>query len=161
TANELSRFYQLLLNEGTLDGVQIFEPRTIRRAVQETSYLEFDLTLVLPLRYAMGFMLGGTTFSLYGPDTASAFGHLGFTNIISWADPARQIAGALMTSGKPLIYPELYFLHDLMWTIDRVCTKTPRRTAQLRRRVARPSRARVAPARRGRPRLTDIPGRRA
>lgn len=137
TANELSRFYQLLLDGGTLDGVQIFEPRTIRRATQEQSYLEVDLTLVLPLRYAMGFMLGGAFLSLFGPDTVNAFGHLGFTNIISWADPDRQIAGALMTSGKPLIYPELYFLHDLMWQIGTACTKTkprPRTHAPRRQR---------------------------
>ncbi|HSP99257.1 MAG TPA: serine hydrolase domain-containing protein [Candidatus Dormibacteraeota bacterium] len=132
TANEMSRFYQLLLAGGTLDGVTVFEPRTIRRAVQEQSYLEFDLTLVLPLRYGMGFMLGGKTFSLYGPDTDEAFGHLGFTNIICWADPERQISGALMTSGKPVLYPEIYFLHDLMWTIGTVCTKTRRRTARAR-----------------------------
>lgn len=143
TANELSRFYQLLLNGGTLDGVQVFEPRTIRRAVQEHSYLEFDLTLVLPLRYAMGFMLGAKVFSLYGPDTDRAFGHLGFTNIISWADPERQIAGALMTSGKPVIYPELYYLHDLMWTIGTVCTKTKPRA---RARARTPTRTRRTPA---------------
>ncbi|MGH7787849.1 MAG: serine hydrolase domain-containing protein, partial [Candidatus Binatia bacterium] len=130
TANELSRFYQLLLNAGTLDGVTVFEPRTIRRAVQEHSYLEFDLTLVLPLRYAMGFMLGGQILSLYGPDTQAAFGHLGFTNIISWADPERQVAGALMTSGKPLVYPELYYLHDIMWQIGTACTKTGPRPAR-------------------------------
>lgn len=134
TANEMSRFYQLLLAGGTLDGVTIFEPRTIRRAVREHSYLEFDMTLVLPLRYAMGFMLGGRTLSLYGPDTDAAFGHLGFTNVITWADPERQISGALMTSGKPLIYPEIYYLHDLMWTIDAVCTKTRRRPARTRAR---------------------------
>ncbi len=137
TANELSRFYQLLLNGGTLDGIRIFEPRTVRRAVQEHSYLEADFTLVLPLRYAMGFMLGGNYLSLYGPDTPHAFGHLGFTNIISWADPDRQVAGTLMTSGKPIIYPELYFLHDVMWYIDRVCTKTPPRRAMAPRAVIR------------------------
>ena len=147
TANEASRFYQLLLNGGTLDGVRVFEPRTIRRAVLETSYLEFDLTLVLPLRYGMGFMLGGSTFSLYGPDTATAFGHLGFTNIITWADPARQVAGALMTSGKPLLHAELYYLHDLMWTIGSVCGRTaPRRlrAATPRRRPGAAPRARSA-----------------
>lgn len=132
TANEMSRFYQLLLAGGTLDGVTVFEPRTIRRAVQEQSYLEFDLTLVLPLRYAMGFMLGGKTLSLYGPDTDAAFGHLGFTNILCWADPERQLAGALMSSGKPLIYPEIYYLYDLMWTIDAVCAKTRRRAVRTR-----------------------------
>lgn len=137
TANEMSRFYQLLLAGGTLDGVTIFEPRTIRRAVQEQSYLEFDMTLVLPLRYAMGFMLGGRTLSLYGPDTEAAFGHLGFTNVITWADPERQVSGALMTSGKPLLYPEIYYLHDLMWTIGTVCRKARRRPAQRRPRRLR------------------------
>jgi CubicO group peptidase (beta-lactamase class C family) len=141
TANELSRFYQLLLNGGSLDGCDIFEPRTIRRAIQEHSYLEFDLTLVLPLRYAMGFMLGGRYLSLYGPDTDNAFGHLGFTNIISWADPDRQVAGALMTSGKPLIYPEIYFLYDIMRQIGRACAKTARRQPGARRPAAARRRA--------------------
>jgi CubicO group peptidase (beta-lactamase class C family) len=136
TANELSRFYQLLLDGGTLDGVRVFEPRTIRRATSEHSYLEFDLTLVLPLRYGMGFMLGGKYLSLYGPDTPNAFGHLGFTNIISWADPDRQVSGALMTSGKPVVYPELYYLHDIMWRIGTACAKTPRRRHTVTRRPA-------------------------
>ena len=123
TANELSRFYQLLLAGGELDGVRVFDPRTIRRATSEQSYLELDFTLGLPFRYGMGFMLGGDWFSLYGPDTRYAFGHLGFTNIVSWADPERQVAAALITSGKPLIYPELYYLYDVVRQIGRACGK--------------------------------------
>jgi CubicO group peptidase (beta-lactamase class C family) len=126
TANELSRFYQMLLDGGTLDGVRIFDPRTIRRATSEQSYLEIDLTLALPFRYGMGFMLGGRWFSPYGPDTQYAFGHLGFTNIIGWADPERQVAAALMTSGKPLLYPELWYAFDLLRQIGRACPKDPR-----------------------------------
>jgi CubicO group peptidase (beta-lactamase class C family) len=128
TANELSRFYQLLLNGGELDGVRIFEPRTIRRAVSEQSYLEFDLTLGLPFRYGMGFMLGGEWWSLYGPDTQYAFGHLGFTNIIAWADPERDVAAALMTSGKPLVYPQLYHAYDIVRQIGLACAKEPTRS---------------------------------
>jgi CubicO group peptidase (beta-lactamase class C family) len=127
TANELSRFYQLLLNGGELDGVRIFEPRTIRRATAEQSYLEIDFTLGLPFRYGMGFMLGASTFSLYGPDTQYTFGHLGFTNIVSWADPERQVAGTLMTSGKPLLYPQIYYAFDIMRQIGRACPKEPKR----------------------------------
>jgi len=123
TANELSRFYQLLLNGGHLDGVHIFDPRTIRRATSEQSYLEFDLTLGLPFRYGMGFMLGGAWLSLYGPDTQYAYGHLGFTNIVSWADPERQVAAALMTSGKPLVYPQIYYAWDVLRQIGRACPK--------------------------------------
>jgi CubicO group peptidase (beta-lactamase class C family) len=123
TADELSRFYQLLLDGGTLDGIRIFDPRTIRRATSEQSYFEFDFTLTLPFRYGMGFMLGGQWFSLYGPDTQYAFGHLGFTNIVAWADPERQVAAALLTSGKPLIYPQIYYAFDALRQIGRACGK--------------------------------------
>jgi CubicO group peptidase (beta-lactamase class C family) len=123
TARELSRFYELLLNGGEIGEARIFEPRTVRRATSEQSYLEFDLTLGLPIRYGMGFMLGGKWFSLYGPDTEHAFGHLGFTNIVSWADPERQLAGTVMTSGKPLLYPEIYYAFELMRRIANACPK--------------------------------------
>jgi CubicO group peptidase (beta-lactamase class C family) len=123
TANELSRFYQLLLNGGTLDGVRLFDERTIRRATSEQSYLEIDLTLGIPFRYGLGFMLGGRWLSLYGPDTEHAFGHLGFTNIIAWADPKRQVAAALTTSGKPLLYPEIYQVWNVLRLIGVACPK--------------------------------------
>jgi CubicO group peptidase (beta-lactamase class C family) len=137
TAEELSRFYQLLLNGGELDGVRIFEPRTIRRATSEQSYFEFDFTLGIPFRYGMGFMLGGQWFSLYGPDTQYAYGHLGFTNIVSWADSERQVAAAIMTSGKPLLYPQLYYAYNIVRQIASACSKLPPRSA-----VATPRRAR-------------------
>lgn len=127
TADEMCRFYELLLQGGTLDGVRVFDPRTVRRAVVEHSYLEFDLTLVLPIRYAMGFMLGAEWFSLYGPYTPRAFGHIGFTNIVAWADPERQLSAAIMTSGKPIIYPELYWLWETTRRIGAACPREPGR----------------------------------
>ena len=42
-------------------------PSAARPASQ--SYLEIDFTLGLPIRYGMGFMLGGDWLSLFGPDT--------------------------------------------------------------------------------------------
>jgi CubicO group peptidase (beta-lactamase class C family) len=123
TANELSRFFELLRCGGELDGVRIFEPRTIRRALTEQSYREIDFTLGFPLRYGLGFMLGARVLSLYGPDTELAFGHLGFTNVIGWADPERALAGALNTSGKPVLYPELPDLWSVMRRIGREAPK--------------------------------------
>jgi CubicO group peptidase (beta-lactamase class C family) len=129
TANELSRFYQLLLNGGELDGKRVFEPRTIRHATSEQSYFEFDSTLIVPIRYGMGFMLGAKWFSLYGPDTNRAFGHIGLSNIISWADPERQVAATLMTSGKPLLHPGLYALWNVTRQVGLSCSKERRRPA--------------------------------
>jgi CubicO group peptidase (beta-lactamase class C family) len=152
TANELSRFYQLLLEGGELDGVRIFDPRTIGRATAEQSYLEVDFTLGFPFRYSMGFMLGGRWLSPYGPDTEEAFGHLGFTNILSWADPERQVAATLMTSGKPLVYAQIYYVFDILRQIGLACTKVParsrpavpRRTPRVRKKRAAVGKTRAA-----------------
>jgi CubicO group peptidase (beta-lactamase class C family) len=123
TANELSRFFELLRADGELDGVRVLDARTLRRATAERSYLEIDLTLGFPFRYSAGFMLGVQWFSLYGPDTDMAFGHLGFTNILCWADPERAISGALITSGKPVLYAELIELWNVM---RRIVRETPK-----------------------------------
>ena len=58
---------------------------------------------MLPLRYSAGMMLGASPFGLYGPDTARAYGHLGFANIFGWADPERATSVALLTTGKLVI----------------------------------------------------------
>ncbi|MDH3213006.1 MAG: beta-lactamase family protein [Myxococcales bacterium] len=103
TAEELSRFYQCLLDGGELDGVRVFEPNTVRHATSEQSYWEIDLTLGVPLRYGLGFMLGDRRPNLFGWDNPLAFGHLGFTNVFSWADPERSLSVAILTSGKPIL----------------------------------------------------------
>jgi CubicO group peptidase (beta-lactamase class C family) len=123
TANEASRFFELLRSEGELDGVRVFDRRTVRRAVREQTYLEIDSFLGMPVRYGMGFMLGGDRFSPYGPHTTTAFGHVGFTNVIGWADPEREISVALMTSGKPFITPGQIAWLRVARTIARVCPR--------------------------------------
>jgi CubicO group peptidase (beta-lactamase class C family) len=127
TADEMSRFYQVLLDGGRWGEVHLLDPRTVRRATSEQSYLEFDFTLGLPFRYGMGFMLGAEWFSLYGPYTRHAFGHLGFTNIVCWADPERRLAVALLTSGKPFLYPELIDMFRLLREIGLVGPREPGR----------------------------------
>jgi CubicO group peptidase (beta-lactamase class C family) len=119
SATELSRFFELLRAGGELDGVRIFEPRTIMRARSEQSYRELDLTLGFPTRYGLGFMLGAELLSLFGPGTEQAFGHLGYTNTIGWADPERGLSAALVTSGKPILYPELPDVWALMRRVGR------------------------------------------
>jgi CubicO group peptidase (beta-lactamase class C family) len=126
TAEELSAFYQCLLDEGELQGHRVFEPRTVHRATVEQSYWELDLTLGLPLRYGLGFMLGQQPVSLFGWDAPHAFGHLGFTNVFSWADPERDLAAAITTSGKPFLNAEVIRLLALILEITRVFPKVAR-----------------------------------
>jgi CubicO group peptidase (beta-lactamase class C family) len=107
TANELGRFYEMLRCGGELDGVRVMEERTIRRARIAQSHLEVDLSLGLPIAFSWGYMLGGKVLSLYGPNTTKAFGHLGWINIMGWADPERDLSVGLITTGKSVLYPEL------------------------------------------------------
>jgi CubicO group peptidase (beta-lactamase class C family) len=123
TANEMSRFMDLLRAGGTLDGVTVLKPRTIRRAIVETSYHEIDRTLGFPLRHSSGFMLGAKVLGLYGPDTDEAFGHLGFTNVMAWADPRRELAVGLITSGKPVIGPHLGSMYRFTRQVSREAPK--------------------------------------
>lgn len=123
TANELSRFYELFRRGGELDGIRVMAPESVRRAITEQSRLELDLTLGFPTRFGYGLMLGSSWLSLFGRDTQHAFGHLGFTNMLAWADPQRALACAVMTNGKPLLYPELPRFYTLM---QRITSSAPK-----------------------------------
>lgn len=121
TAEEASRFFQMLLDGGSYNGRQIFHPDTIRRSIIPISRPELDRTLLMPMRYSMGFMLGSSPIGLWGPFTGQAFGHLGFTNIMCWADPARDTSVALLTSGKPIAGPHLPALVNFLTVINKEC----------------------------------------
>jgi CubicO group peptidase (beta-lactamase class C family) len=119
TAEELSAFYQCLLQEGELGGVRVFDPRTVHRATSEQSYWEIDFTLGLPIRYGLGFMLGDAV-SLYGVDNRAAFGHLGLSNVLAWADPDRELSVALLNSGKPVLSLHMIPLVRLLLEIGKL-----------------------------------------
>jgi CubicO group peptidase (beta-lactamase class C family) len=119
TANEACRYFEMLRCGGELDGQRIFAPETVARAIAPTHFTEFDSVIKLPISYGLGFMLGNPLLSPFGPRSEQAFGHLGFTNVLVWADPKRNLSAALLNSGKPLITPE-----QLLWlNIPRVINK--------------------------------------
>lgn len=118
TAEELSRFYQMLLDGGEYQGRRLLAPETVQRALIPRNRLTPDRMLMVPMRYSEGFMLGARGFSLYGPDTADAYGHLGFMNILGWAQPSRQLAVALLTTGKSVLGPHLLPLERLLATLS-------------------------------------------
>jgi CubicO group peptidase (beta-lactamase class C family) len=51
-------------------------------------------------------MLGSQRFGPFGRNAPDAFGHTGLTNIAVWADPSRNLAVGLVSSGKPGRHPE-------------------------------------------------------
>ncbi len=118
SAEEACRFFEMLRQRGRYGDVQVFEPATVHRAILEAQGPELDTSLLLPMRYSMGFMLGSRPIGLFGPQTSQAFGHLGFTSIFCWADQARDSSVALMTSGKALLGPHLPALAKLLYTLS-------------------------------------------
>jgi CubicO group peptidase (beta-lactamase class C family) len=125
TANELSRFFEIFRQGGELDGVRVMQPSTLRKALEEQSRLEIDFTLLFPTRFSYGLMLGAKVVSPFGLDTDLAFGHLGLINIMGYADPERGVSVGLITSGKPIVYPELARFYAVMQTIASKVPKIP------------------------------------
>jgi CubicO group peptidase (beta-lactamase class C family) len=135
TADDCSRFFQCLLDGGTLERTRVFAPLTVRRAVAEVGKPEIDRSLLVPLRYSAGMMLGDSPFGLYGPETPRAFGHLGFANIMVWADPMRDISVALLTTGKLVVGPHLAALWRLLAAVSRHCKPLTERQQESRLRA--------------------------
>ncbi len=128
TADELSRFAEFLRRGGELDGVQVLQPETLQAAVQQSRRLRPDFAVGLaPLRWGTGYMLGSTRFGPFGRDAPAAFGHLGLTNIAVWADPERNLAAGLISSGKPGRDPESKRYGMLLNTITAAIPRTSKR----------------------------------
>lgn len=101
SAEEVCRFYQMMLDGGLWQGKRVFETTTINNATRRGKLL-FDHSAKAPMRYSAGFMRGEKLWTIFGANTADAFGHLGFINILCWADPAREISVAFLNTGKSL-----------------------------------------------------------
>lgn len=121
TAEEVSRFFQMLLNHGQWQDTQILQPLTVYKATRSIGKAELDKSLMMPMRYSPGFMMGGSPYGIYGPNSQYAYGHLGFANIMCWADPERDIAVSIMNTGKPALGPHLKTLPALIGAIAGEC----------------------------------------
>ena len=103
TAEEVGRFFQMMLNGGKWGRRRICSETTVARAVQEFGSRTVDRTLFLPMRFSAGLMLGDEPFGIWGPKSRHAFGHLGLVNKFAWADPQRDLSACILTSGIPII----------------------------------------------------------
>lgn len=103
TAEETGRFFQMMLNGGKWGRRRICSETTVARAVQEFGSRTLDRTLLLPMRFSAGLMLGDEPFGIWGPKSRHAFGHLGLVNKFAWADPQRDLSACILTSGIPII----------------------------------------------------------
>ena len=75
---------------------------------------------MVPIRYGLGFMLGNHRVGPFGTDNAEAYGHIGFTNVFTWADPERALSVALLTTGKPVVSPHILPLFGFFGELGRI-----------------------------------------
>ncbi|WP_130803604.1 serine hydrolase domain-containing protein [Acinetobacter ihumii] len=126
SAEQAGRFFEMLLSGGRYQGKQIMTSRTVFRSTLPTSATTLDRTLLAPMRYALGPMLGSNPVGLFGPNTGQAFGHIGFSNILCWADPERDISVSFLTTGKSVIGTHLPALANMLYQISSQCPRIPK-----------------------------------
>ena len=125
SAEEVSAFFQMMLNGGAWGRRRICAPETIAGAVRATGHRAFDRTLMLPMRYSAGLMLGDEPFGLWGPHSRDAFGHVGLINKFAWADPQRELSAAILTSGILLVAHHLAPFARLIRSIGNTPSSRP------------------------------------
>jgi CubicO group peptidase (beta-lactamase class C family) len=86
TARSLARLYAATMAE--VDGIRLFGPKTLRRALEVTSE-GADALLGVRIRYGLGFGCDGGDVRLLGP---GSYGHAGAGGSVGFADPPSGIA---------------------------------------------------------------------
>lgn len=126
SAEQANRFFEMLLNGGEYQGQQIIAPETVFRSTLPTSKITIDRNLLAPMRYALGPMLGSNPVGIFGPHTGQAFGHLGFSNILCWADPQRDITVTILNTGKSVVGTHIPALAKVLYQIATQCPEIPK-----------------------------------
>jgi CubicO group peptidase (beta-lactamase class C family) len=126
SAEQANRFFEMLLNGGQYKDKQIIAPETVFRSTLPTSNTTIDRNLLAPMRYALGPMLGSNPVGIFGPNSGQAFGHLGFSNILCWADPQRDISVSILNTGKSVVGTHLAALAKVLYQISTQCPTIPK-----------------------------------
>ena len=98
TARDLARFYAMMGAGGTLDGVQIMKPSTIKE-VTKLQVEGLDHTLIQHMRRSLGLVLADKRMGASDCEGSQTFGHGGAGTSIGWADPESGLAVAFITNG--------------------------------------------------------------
>jgi CubicO group peptidase (beta-lactamase class C family) len=110
----LARMYAPLACGGSLNGVKLVDPETLTRMAQVSMATNEDATLIIPTKFALGFMksmdnrrapAGRNDSAIL---SAPAFGHVGAGGSIGFADPEAGMSfGYAMTKmGKSILLNE-------------------------------------------------------
>jgi CubicO group peptidase (beta-lactamase class C family) len=103
TAAALTAFYQMLLAEGTLNGVRILSPRTVQYVTRNHVGDRIDENFGFPMHRGLGPHVRGTTPLIRGLGTIASpttFGHGGAGSSYSWADPESGLSFTYLANAR-------------------------------------------------------------
>jgi CubicO group peptidase (beta-lactamase class C family) len=101
TAEDVLKFYQMMLNHGTLNGRQILKPETVAEMTRKQTG---ELRARAGMPWGLGFCVVEDPSQMKSNATLTpgTFGHGGAFGTQSWADPARSLIYILMISRDKL-----------------------------------------------------------
>ncbi len=99
TADDLSRFAQMMLNGGELDGVRLFGPLTVAKFIEPQT--PPDQAVLRGLGWDVDSPHSGNRGELF---PIGSFGHTGFTGTSIWIDPSTKTYVILLTNS---VHPDL------------------------------------------------------
>jgi CubicO group peptidase (beta-lactamase class C family) len=101
TAEDVAKFYQMMLNRGSFNGHQILKPETVTEMTRKQTG---DLRARAGMPWGLGFCVVEDPAQMVANSTLSpgSFGHGGAFGTQNWADPTRGIIYVLMISRDKL-----------------------------------------------------------
>ena len=95
TAEDMARFYQMMLNKGALNGRRILKPETVAEMTRKQTD---DLTARPGMPWGLGFCVveDPTKMAANAPLSPNSFGHGGAFSTQSWADPSKNLIWIVM-----------------------------------------------------------------
>ena len=95
-ARDLARIYQMLLNEGTLDGHQYLKPETLKQMTANQLGDMPKVSFADGMNMGLGFHIVKTPMGVTESLSPGSFGHGGAYGTQAWIDPTRGLAIVLL-----------------------------------------------------------------
>ncbi|MFO1079332.1 MAG: serine hydrolase domain-containing protein [Reyranellaceae bacterium] len=103
TARAMAALYQMMLQDGRLNGVRLVSPRTLQYAIRNHTGDRVDQFMGMPMHRGLGPHLRGTTDSIRGLGSLAhpqVFGHGGVGTSYCWGDPESGVSFAYITNSR-------------------------------------------------------------
>lgn len=103
TARGMVALYQMMLQGGRLNGVQLVSPRTLAYAIQNHTGDRVDEFMGMPMHRGLGPHLRGHSVGIRGLGSLASprtFGHGGVGTSYCWADPDSGVSFAYITNSR-------------------------------------------------------------